>query len=68
MKIACKVVVVAMLLTGCATVDTVRIDADGTATLNGKQIPTSSLSESFTKDEVIIRVSPSTKQTRILGA
>jgi len=48
------------LLAGCATIgtqsnaDVVNITADGKVLLNGKQIPTASLSELFKKNAVII--------------
>lgn len=59
MKYVC-VLLIAILLTGCASpgthaqIDLVKIDAAGTTYLNGKQMPVASLSKSFKKDEVVI--------------
>ena len=60
-------------LAGCATVgsqstvDVVQIDAKGTSRLNGKQVPVASLSDSFTRDAVVIEADRSTPYANVVA-
>ena len=66
-------VLMAASLTGCATIttqnkiDVVKIDADGNTYLNGEQTSIASLSESFSKNVVIIESDRSTPYEKIIS-
>lgn len=66
-------ILTAASLAGCATVgprsnvDVVQIDAKGTAHLNGKPLPVASLSDSFTRDAVVIEADRATPYANVVA-
>jgi biopolymer transport protein ExbD len=64
---------IAIALTSCATIgtqtkiDIVKIDKDGNVQLNGKQMPVTSLSESFKNEAVVIEADSSTSHGKVMA-
>ena len=64
---------ISLLLAGCATcghhhaTDMVKIDADGSVTLNGEKVPIESLSESLRHNTVIIDAHTSTPHAKVIA-